>query len=90
MDTEGLQVLSIPITLPMGAQIDLEIMFEGMPEYCDVCHRLGHKTRECNDCNSEHPSRAKQHQQHNIGQPDEDTATPPWGGTNHLSRIGQR
>lgn len=53
VDAEGMQVRTLSITLPTGVQLDLAIIFEALPEYCEDCHRLGNKKGECQTCDAD-------------------------------------
>lgn len=38
----GERVQEVPITLPTGVQIDLRIVYEMLPDFCEDCRRMGH------------------------------------------------
>ncbi|KAG6484327.1 hypothetical protein ZIOFF_061132 [Zingiber officinale] len=43
----GEKVKMVPITLPTGVQLDLEIIYESMPDFCEECRRIGHQKEDC-------------------------------------------
>lgn len=43
----GKQVDMVPITLPTGAHVDLEVKFEAMLEFCASCHQIGYSKENC-------------------------------------------
>lgn len=47
VDMDGKKVDTVPITLPMGAHVDLEVRFEAMPEFCKSCQHVGHSATNC-------------------------------------------
>ncbi|XP_042415492.1 uncharacterized protein LOC122004709 [Zingiber officinale] len=45
--TIGERVYEVPITLPTEVQVDLRIVYESLPDFCEVCKRLGHRLDTC-------------------------------------------
>lgn len=43
----GQCVHEVPVTLPTGAQVDLRIVYEVVPNFCEVCQKIGHRTAMC-------------------------------------------
>ncbi|KAG6524785.1 hypothetical protein ZIOFF_014725 [Zingiber officinale] len=41
------RVYEVPITLPTKFKIDLRIIYESLPKFCEVCKRLGHRSDTC-------------------------------------------
>ncbi|XP_042460690.1 uncharacterized protein LOC122044228 [Zingiber officinale] len=37
----------VPITLPTGVQVDLKIIYEMVPYFCQTCNKLGHRSENC-------------------------------------------
>ncbi|XP_042396952.1 uncharacterized protein LOC121987120 [Zingiber officinale] len=42
----GDRIYEVPITLPTGVQLDLRIVYEMMPEYCETCKKIGHRKED--------------------------------------------
>lgn len=42
----------MPITLPTRFQLDLNIKFEVMPEYCEDYRQIGHQKGKCRKSNA--------------------------------------
>ncbi|KAG6499159.1 hypothetical protein ZIOFF_038915 [Zingiber officinale] len=40
----GEHVREVPITLPTGVQVDLKIIYEMVPDFCQTCNKLGHRS----------------------------------------------
>ncbi|XP_042396370.1 uncharacterized protein LOC121986466 [Zingiber officinale] len=53
------RIREVPITLPTGAQLDLRIIYEVMPDFCDDCRRLGHCKKDCKISSKHHPNRSQ-------------------------------
>ncbi|KAG6502969.1 hypothetical protein ZIOFF_035258 [Zingiber officinale] len=43
----GDRIYEVPITLPTGAQVDGRIVYKMLPEYCEVCKKIGHRKEDC-------------------------------------------
>ncbi|KAG6508184.1 hypothetical protein ZIOFF_033555 [Zingiber officinale] len=43
----GERVHEVPITLPTGVQVDLKIIYEMVPDFCQTCNKLGHQSENC-------------------------------------------
>ncbi|XP_074570567.1 uncharacterized protein LOC141827233 [Curcuma longa] len=41
------RIHEVPITLPTGVQVDLKIIYETTPAFCQKCNRMGHDTEAC-------------------------------------------
>lgn len=41
------RVSEVPITLPTGVHIDLRIIYEMVPDLCEVCKKIGHRKDTC-------------------------------------------
>ncbi|XP_042419715.1 uncharacterized protein LOC122008162 [Zingiber officinale] len=43
--TIGERVHEVPITLPTGVQVDLKTIYEMVPDFCQTCNKLGHRSK---------------------------------------------